>query len=104
MRVLLYSSVGESLINAFYQPSGLQLASVDYIRPKYGVSDMLLWEDGIVIILKFVIDKTKKLLAQLGPLCVGVSPGVVTGLSHFHTNTPSAEECAVFMAGSNSRY
>jgi hypothetical protein len=58
IRVLLYSSVGASLINTCYHPlntatatatataSASASASVEYIRPKYCVSDMVFWEDG----------------------------------------------------------
>ena len=45
--MVLYSSLGESLINPFFHPGyKTSVATVDYIRPKYSVSDMTFWEDG----------------------------------------------------------
>ncbi len=48
IRLLLYSSSGEKLVNPHYIPPGGDRRRVHYLRPKYAVGDLHLWKEGLL--------------------------------------------------------
>jgi hypothetical protein len=79
IRALLYSNAGDRLVNPYYKAPIAHKHRVRYLRPKFGVSDLSLWEDGLL-------------------------PGIFCGVAKFHSRSPSLDECQAFTIGTSVRY